>query len=356
MDSLWSVGNSPALPQSPLVGDDCKQEDCGVNIYCLDCNQALFSLEKEEGRTLSKEKFEVPLVLPPLLEMANSTTGTPLKNTKIAASAPPGNNATSAFKQKNGKADFFTRFIENKKTLDTGSVSLNEKKKKRQKKDLFRGAKTAVMKAIAAKDTADALETIGRPLTTKLQPLRRSSALKKAAATKAAVAKMANAAMKAAAVDAKQAASTTAAEANAAKAAAEAEGAYADLDTKDAAADGGSSDDKRKSKSKNRNKHRKHKKRSSEKDKKGKKHKKEKHPKSFASDERLSYASTEFDYENKPPASICKPPQASVSGLNKASMDGNEASMDRNEASMGSFETMMASTSPMSYFEDVEKK
>ncbi|EEY53203.1 uncharacterized protein PITG_06837 [Phytophthora infestans T30-4] len=46
---------------------------------------------------------------------------------------------------------------ENKKTLDTGSVSLNEKKKKRQKKDLLRGAKTAVMKAIAAKDTADAL-------------------------------------------------------------------------------------------------------------------------------------------------------------------------------------------------------
>lgn len=99
----------------------------------------------------------MPLVLPPLLEMANSTTGTPLKNTKSAASAPPGNNATSAFKQKNGKADFFTRFIENKKTLDTGSVSLNEKKKKRQKKDLLRGAKTAVMKAIAAKDTADAL-------------------------------------------------------------------------------------------------------------------------------------------------------------------------------------------------------
>lgn len=63
-----------------------------VSIYCLDCNQALFSLEKEEGRrantqrkaltkrivdrhvlkthpeNVSKEKFEEPLVLIPLLE------------------------------------------------------------------------------------------------------------------------------------------------------------------------------------------------------------------------------------------------------------------------------------------------
>ncbi|KAF4147271.1 hypothetical protein GN958_ATG03539 [Phytophthora infestans] len=266
MGSLRSVGNSLALPQSPLQGDDSATPD--PRAAELLCN----SQKRIQGEVRGASGADT------FAGMANNTTGTPLKNTdtitKIAASAPPENNATSAFKQKNGKADVFTRFIKSKKKLDSGSESLNQKKKKRQKEDLSRGAKTAVMKAIAAKDTADTLQTIAAAKAAAAQEVTDSEATAskkvanamKAAATKAAAAKMKCAAMKAAAEDAKQAAATAAAEANAAKVAVEAEGVYADLDTKDAAADDGSSDDKRKSKSKKLNKHRKHKKISSEKD------------------------------------------------------------------------------------------